>query len=68
VAMKLQKEAASESDVLDMVANPVRFVTREESDVGVAGRGVPARMATARRPRKEKGVTVVVQTSLATDT
>jgi hypothetical protein len=30
VAMKLQKEAALESDLLDMVAYPVRFVRREE--------------------------------------
>jgi hypothetical protein len=37
VAMELQKEAAPESDVLDMVANPVRFVRREETDVRVAG-------------------------------
>jgi hypothetical protein len=49
--MKLQKEAASESDVQDMVANPVRFVRREEIAVkvwsllpGVAARGVRARM------------------------
>jgi hypothetical protein len=45
VALELQKEAASESDVQDMVANPVRFVRREEIAVkvwrlmrGVAGR------------------------------
>jgi hypothetical protein len=51
VAMKLQKEAALESDVLDMVANPVRFVRREEIAVkvrslmrGVAGRGVRTRI------------------------
>jgi hypothetical protein len=33
--MKLQKEVASESDVLDMVANPVRFMKREEIAVKV---------------------------------
>jgi hypothetical protein len=51
VATELQKEAASELDVLDMVANPVRFVRREEIAVqvrslirGVAGRGVRARI------------------------
>jgi hypothetical protein len=94
VAMKLQKEVALESDVLDMVANPMRFVRREEIAVKVrslmwrvAGRGVRARMgrdgARGVRPRrqqeghcdgssqpsekkkKEKGVTVVTQTSLA---
>jgi hypothetical protein len=47
VAMELQKEAESESDVQDLVANPVRFVRREEIAVklrslmrGVARRGV----------------------------
>ena len=30
--MKLQMEAALESDVLDMVANPVRFVRKEEME------------------------------------
>jgi hypothetical protein len=77
--MKLQKEAASELDVLDMVANPMRFVRREEIEVkvrslmpGVAGRRVRARMGKMRdgvaTKKKEKGVTVVIQTSLATDT
>jgi hypothetical protein len=42
--MKLQKEAASEADVLDMVANPVRFVRREEIAVMVRSRGVRARI------------------------
>jgi hypothetical protein len=116
MAMKLQKEAASESDILDMVANPVRFVRREEIAVKVrslmrrvAGRGVRARKGRMRdgddsrrviatelgsvcsaslprhygplqtfkchessqprqKKKKEKRVTVVTQTSLATDT
>jgi hypothetical protein len=73
VAMKLQKEAASELDVLDMVANPMRFVRREEIEVKVRSLmpGV-ARMGKMRdgvaTKKKEKGVTVVIQTSLATDT
>jgi hypothetical protein len=30
--MKLQMKTASESDMLDMVANPVRFVRKEEME------------------------------------
>jgi hypothetical protein len=43
--MELQKEAASESDVLHMVANSVRFVRREEIVVKVRSlmRGVAVR-------------------------
>ena len=33
--MELQKEAASESDVQDVVVNPVRFVRKEEIEVKV---------------------------------
>ena len=59
MAMKLQKEAASESDVLDMVANPVRFVTREESDAtGGGARGAREDGDRAATKKKEKGVTV----------
>jgi hypothetical protein len=43
--MELQTKAALESDVLDMVANPVRFVRREEIAVKVRSlmRGVARR-------------------------
>lgn len=49
--MELQKEAASETDVENMVVNPVRLVRREEIAMKVRrlmreqeGRGVRARM------------------------
>jgi hypothetical protein len=66
--MKLQKKAASESDVLDMVESPVRFVRREETVVkvpslmrGVAVRGVRARTG---RMRDGDGSRRVVATEL----
>jgi hypothetical protein len=82
VAMKLQKEAALESDVQDMVANPVRFVRMEEIAVkvwslmrGVVGQGVrdnklyrPSSAMNLLNQEKEKRVGVVIPTSLATNT
>jgi hypothetical protein len=92
------EEAASESDVQDIVANPARFVRREEwrarraredgEDARRRGDGDGSRSVVAEpsllptlspasdleMPRifttkkKEKGVTVAIQTLLTTDT
>jgi hypothetical protein len=70
VAMELQKEGAWESDVLDMVANPMRFVRRGCARMRGDGDG-SFKCHESSQPRKKKKeskgkrVIVVIQISLA---